>query len=158
MTGEAEGTTEHLQVLTVQVDGVTYGLETGHVDRVGAVASSQPLPRSSEAVLGSSRERGQVVVYLDAGILVGDESAASEAAVVLDAEEGNATVALVVDSVLGTDTVPTEALEPAGECALDDAVFAASISGDGGPTGLFGPERLRTLASESRETPGVRDS
>jgi len=157
MTDEGGDTREQLRALLIQVDGETYALETGYVDRVGTAANPPPLPRASEAVLGSSRERGRVVVYLDAGILVGDQAAASEAAVVLDAEEGNATVALVVDSVLGTDTVPTATLEPASECDLDDTVFAAGISNDDGPVGLFGPERLRELAGESRETAGSQN-
>lgn len=148
MTDPTAGQSDSVQALVVQVGERSYAFETGRTDRVITVPQLTPVPHAAGSVAGAGRVRGEIVVFLDAGRLVGADSTDSDTAVLLDRQTGGTNVAVLVDAVDGMDPVHVDEVVPPRAGELDPTVFAAAVDREDGPVGLFGPERLVAVASD----------
>ena len=135
-----------IQLLGVTVDEGVYALETGHVDEVVDAPPLSTVPHSDTAVAGVGRLRGEVVVFLDAGALVGARPVTPDTAVVLESDPDATTVGLLVDEVRRMRRADIERFRPAAEAGLDASVFAAAVTDEDGLLPVFGPRRMVGLA------------
>lgn len=121
MSAGSEAT--HVQFLLVAVGEERYAVESGGVERVAPFDPDAvtAVPNTPPAVTGVTALDGEVTVLVDLRERTGAPVTTDGRLVVLD-REGRA-VALIVDSVVGLDTYPTDAVAPAS--AVTAELFGA---------------------------------
>ena len=144
---DAPGT---VKLLWVQIGEKRYALEVGRVNRVTSVPQLTPVPHATEAIVGIGRESGDVVVYLDGGVLANAGTIDAETAVLLERTADQTPVGLLATETDGMESVSVGRIVPAAEVGLDTAVFAAGVTGDDRTVPLFGPDRLVSIADQRR--------
>ena len=139
-----------VRLLRIQVGERAYALEVGYVDRVTSVPQLTPVPHAPDAIAGVGRTDGEVVLYLDGGVLTGAEDIELGTAVLLERPDSGMPVGLLATGTEGMESVSVDRIVPGAKAGLDTAVFAAGITGGDGRVPLFGPERLATIADQRR--------
>lgn len=139
---------EAVSLLRTHIGKSVYALEVGHVDKVSSVPRLTAVPHSSGAIAGIGRGNGDIVVYLDGGVLTGTQRIEAETAVLLDRPGDQMPVGLLVDETSGMESVPVDRIVPAETVGLDTTVFAAAITGGDELRPVFGPDRLVAIADQ----------
>ena len=107
---EAAPATAGMTVLVTQLGERRVALPLAHVVETMRPMPVEPVADAPPFVRGLGRIRGAAVPVLDGGLLVGERPAAATRLVLLQVGEGERTVALAVDGVLGVALLDGAAL------------------------------------------------
>lgn len=114
-SGDRTPTDQQLSVLLVRVGDSVHAVEAGYVARVVEEFALTRIPRTSDLVAGMSELDGEATVVVDVGRALGasrsGEPSATRRVVKLHREGGGA-AGLLVDGVVGFETVDVDEIEP----------------------------------------------
>lgn len=102
-----------LDLLTFELAGERYGIDTRYVQEVARFGSLTPVPGVPEVVAGIANLRGRILVVFDIRPLFGLAPAdATDMARILVCGDGHSDLGLFVDAASGVVRLPAEDLQP----------------------------------------------